>query len=112
MRQLLQYDWPGNVRQLQHVIERAIILTRTKEITHITLPSSAPPTPRPTGLLPGEGATIQEALAEYEREVLIAALKSCGGVQAKAARQLGISRSNLNYRIQKLGIERTKVEYE
>ena len=63
-------------------------------------------------MLPPVGTTLQEALLAYERQVIIAALKACGGVQAQAARRLGLSRSNLNYRISRLGIQFREIEYD
>ena len=63
------------------------------------------------GLLP-EGQTLNDALAETERRLIVEALKLDKGVQARAARRLGISRSNLNYRIQKLGIVIKDVVYD
>ena len=56
--------------------------------------------------------TLQAALMEYERQVLIQALKNAMGVQAQAARDLGLSRSNLSYRINRLGIAVKDVVYE
>ena len=115
MEKLRSYHWPGNVRQLEHVIERAVILCRTDVIADILLPED--PVPADTAstedqLLPPWGTTLQENLLEHERRVIIAALKVCGGVQAQAARRLGLSRSNLNYRIQRLGIEVKDITYE
>jgi DNA-binding NtrC family response regulator len=119
VERLMTYDWPGNVRQLEHTIERAVILSRDGDLLDIRLPDEAD-TPRldapnseegPRDLLPPPGTSLQDALEQYEREVLIAALKEAGGVQAKAARRLGLSRSNLNYRIHRLGIHVTEIEY-
>ena len=53
---------------------------------------------------PSEPVNIAEVLRAKERELVEAALRAEGGVQARAARRLGVSRANLNYRIQKLGI--------
>jgi DNA-binding NtrC family response regulator len=115
MRQLQAYSWPGNVRQLEHVIERAVILGRSGEVTAVHLPTephSQRSPPRTEKALPPAGTTLQEALASYERKVIIAALRSETGVQARAARRLGLSRSNLNYRINKLGIQIKDIRYE
>jgi len=114
LERLIAYDWPGNVRQLEHLIERAVILTRDGgEITELALPEDPrAATAGPRSVLPPLGTTLQDALAEYEREVIVAALKEAGGVQAAAARRLGLSRSNLNYRINRLGIQVKDVVYE
>ncbi len=119
VERLTAYDWPGNVRQLEHCIERAVILSREGETLDIRLPDEAD-TPRmgpqetqvaDRDVLPPVGVTLQDALEQYEREMLIAALKESSGVQARAARRLGISRSNLNYRISRLGIHVKEIEY-
>jgi transcriptional regulator with GAF, ATPase, and Fis domain len=57
------------------------------------------------------GTSLQQALAEHERAVIIAALKEAEGVQARAARRLGLSRSNLSYRIRKLGVRVREIDY-
>jgi DNA-binding NtrC family response regulator len=115
MEKLVAYEWPGNVRQLEHLIERAVILCRGGEIEDLRLPDETEtPTEMPGGgapVLPPMGTALQEWLLNLEREVLVAALKEAGGVQARAARRLGISRSNLNYRIGRLGIEVKDVDY-
>ncbi len=109
LRRLAEYAWPGNVRQLEHVIERAVILGR-EDIQEIELPDDAPADDAgpPRGL---PGVSLPEALAAEERRLIISALKEAGGVQAQAAKRLGLSRSNLNYRIQRLDIQLTEVDY-
>jgi transcriptional regulator with GAF, ATPase, and Fis domain len=107
--QLVAYPWPGNVRELEHIIERAVILCRDDELRSVELPTQdAAPAPEPE---PVEG-TLKDLLAAYERRVIVAALEACDGVQARAAKRLGLSRSNLNYRIMKLDINRTDVSYD
>ena len=111
MQRLISYGWPGNVRELQHVIERAVILSRGEVLTGVKLPEAIAE-PAPEGPRIPAGMSLGAALLEYERQVIIAALKAAKGVQAQAARDLGISRSNLNYRIKKLGISVREVVYE
>lgn len=114
VQQLTGYDWPGNVRELKHTIERAVILHRGGDTLHIPSPAE-----QSIGLLledpnaePPEVSNLADALADFERSVVILALKNANGVQAKAARSLGTSRSNLNYRIQRLGIRVKDIAYE
>jgi DNA-binding NtrC family response regulator len=114
IQKLTGYDWPGNVRELKHAIERAVILHRSGPNLHIPHPAE-----QSSGLLlttaeasPMEVSNLTEALADFERSIIIHALKNANGVQAKAARRLGTSRSNLNYRIQRLGIRVTEIAYE
>lgn len=101
MKQFMEYDWPGNVRELEHVIERAVILCKGKEIAQVDLP---------TARTPGAGGTstqltLAQALRKCEKDTIIAALRAHNKVQARAADALGISRSNLNYRLGKLKIQ-------
>jgi DNA-binding NtrC family response regulator len=115
VEQLMAYDWPGNVRQLEHLLERAVILNRGAEITSLPLPLddelSEHDTVNRLPALPPPGTTLQEWLLRYEREVIVTALREAGGVQARAARRLGLSRSNMNYRISRLGIELRDIDY-
>ena len=111
MSRLISYSWPGNVRELQHVIERAVILSRGSVLTGVILPEVETDPNRKREFMP-QGMSLQAGLREYERKVIIEALKRAKGVQAEAARQLGISRSNLNYRINKLNISVKSVVYE
>jgi len=110
LERLINYGWPGNVRELQHVVERAVILSRGSDLTGVVLPEAPRPARGPARL--PEGMNLQAALMEYERQVLIQSLKEASGVQAQAARLLGISRSNLNYRIKRLGIVVKEIVYE
>ena len=111
MQRLMDYSWPGNVRELLHVIERAVILSRGETLTGVVLPEMQPELNTVPNGLP-VGMTLQAGLKEYERTILIEALKAAKGVQAEAARNLGLSRSNLNYRISRLGISVKEVVYE
>ncbi len=116
LRALSHHDWPGNVRELEHVIERATILCSGPVLEDVHLPNSpAIADPKPAGPPPAAlplSGTLPEALEALERSLVVAALRAEKGVQARAARRLGVSRSNLNYRIQKLGIRVREVLYE
>lgn len=119
MSRLQAYDWPGNVRQLEHAVERALILSKSDPLwvdppEDRSLSPQAAPTPTAPASAPSRvrGESLDDAIAKYEREIIIAALKENEGVQARAARQLGVSRSRLNYRIQKLDIQVSSIEYE
>ena len=100
------------MRELEHTIERAVILSTDTVITEVILPE--PTTDDLTGQsieLP-EDLTLPDTLRATERHLIIEALRAEDGVQARAARRLGISRSNLNYRIQKLGLSVREVIYD
>ncbi len=98
---LAEHDFPGNVRELQNVIESGLILSggrpvRPEHIAERLMPQAASFKPQASD----EGAT----LAEVERSHLEAALKKTGGNQSQAARLLGISRATLIYRMKKHGL--------
>jgi DNA-binding NtrC family response regulator len=120
---LLRYHWPGNVRQLQNVIERAVVLAQGSMITPRNLPHEvihatpydpATPAPEPvsdTGLLDSpmrmrnlmtESQSLN--LAEREKAALMAALEQCNGNKKKAAELLGIHRPTLYTKLRKFGL--------
>jgi DNA-binding NtrC family response regulator len=108
MRALQGHAWPGNVRELEHFMERLVLLSGGGEITSVRLPEApAPATPAaagPAGLGVIGAGGLPAAVETFERNLIAEALRDAGGVQARAARRLGISRSNLNYRIGRLGL--------
>jgi two-component system response regulator HydG len=103
---LMRYNWPGNIRELENAIERAMLLTESHNITvpDLLLGEMSSPTSR-------EGATAVKipptgiALEEIERSALIEALKMSNWVQKDAAQLLSISPRVMNYKIKTLGIE-------
>ncbi len=102
---LMAYRWPGNVRQLESVLERAVLLSEGEEITPDLLPAEvrenvAGPASRLAFDIPDEGISL-EAL---ERDLLEKAVRKAGGTLTKAARLLGISYRTLQYRLEKFGI--------
>ena len=109
---LLEHTWPGNVRELEHVVERAVILSNSATIERFRLTTPLENESDDSDELIPKGSTIQDVLRDKERELVVAALKAEQGVQARAARRLGVSRANLNYRIQKLGLVIKDIVYE
>ncbi len=102
---LMGYRWPGNVRQLESVLERAVLLAEGEEITPDLLPAEVRenvdgPAARLAIDIPDEGISL-EAL---ERDLLEKAVRKAGGTLTKAARLLGISYRTLQYRLEKFGI--------
>src|SRR5262245_3049476 len=98
-----EYAWPGNVRELENAVERMVLLAKTEELTTADLPDSIRPQPAgtiPPVLLPEHGVSL-EAL---EKEMILQALKKCGGNQTQAARYLSMSRRTLAYRLEKYGV--------
>jgi len=97
IEKLRQYDFPGNVRELRNLIERANILATGNEISAHDL-FLQEPSPAVT---PFEQIDLPRAVEAYERSLIARALDAAGGVQAEAARRLGVSRSDLAYKIKK-----------
>jgi transcriptional regulator with PAS, ATPase and Fis domain len=108
MAALCAYSWPGNVRELRNAVERALLSCRGDHIGLGDLPERVhSDTPLPgadSGAVP-EGEDLDAWMAEQERRAIIAALDACGGVQAQAARRLGITERSLWHRIKKLDIK-------
>jgi formate hydrogenlyase transcriptional activator len=108
MAALEHYDWPGNIRELQNVIERGVIITTgpvlSRQTTELLTPGEAAPARFPA---PTEAASIRTTMADAEREHITAALRATnwvvGGPNGAAA-QLGMPRTTLLSRIQRLGI--------
>jgi two-component system response regulator PilR (NtrC family) len=109
MEKVLAYPFPGNVRELENLIERAVALARGPVLDVDGLPSSVlersakARTPAPVAT--AEGANLDEILASYERGLLSDALQRAGGVKKRAARLLGISFRSFRYRLEKLGLD-------
>ena len=96
---LCAHSWPGNVRELENVIERAVILARGSEICCEDLDfGPRPPTAEDPPRL------LDHALADMERKRLVEALEKHHGHKADVARELGINRSTLYYRLRKYGM--------
>jgi two-component system response regulator PilR (NtrC family) len=104
---LARYAFPGNVRELENLVERAVALSRGTTIGCDLLPATVREArePRPTPRIPAEGVDLEKLIANYERSLLHEALKATGGVKKRAARLLGISFRSFRYRLEKLGIE-------
>ncbi|MEX2146088.1 MAG: sigma-54 dependent transcriptional regulator [Candidatus Rokuibacteriota bacterium] len=97
---LLRYDYPGNVRELENVIERAVVLTRDEVIGLADLPLTlAEPAPEPEA-----GAGLIAAVEGLERRMIRQALAQANGTQTRAADLLGISERVLRYKLKKYGL--------
>lgn len=112
MTMLLRYPWPGNIRELQNVIERAVIVT-TGPVLHVPgddlrATSNGPaPATNHRAKADGNGGSMRATLNEAERKQILAALEETNWIVAGpdgAASRLGMKRSTLQSRMQKLGI--------
>jgi len=104
---LLAYPFPGNVRELENVVERAAALSRGTVIGRESLPPSllAPVARERSARIPPEGIDLEAEVDEFERALLAEALAMCGGVKKKAAQLVGVSFRSFRYRLEKLGLD-------
>jgi two-component system response regulator PilR (NtrC family) len=108
LRALQTYEFPGNVRELENVIERAVALAGARVIGLGDLPRelsgiTGAPTPA-LWELPQEGTRLDEVLTEIERRLILDALARTGGVRTRAAALLGVTFRSLRYRLKKHGL--------
>jgi len=102
------YDWPGNIRELENLIERAVVLTKTKIITRDNLPSfilDSQGDEEETLSLSSNMSTLKEQTQLLQRKWILEALKRTNGVQKKAAHLLGVKPTTLNEMIKRLAID-------
>lgn len=121
------YDWPGNVREMQNLIERLVIMADREWIEIKSLPSymmEGPPAARNrelrhvddgailserAPLVLAEGSGGRRRLHDLEKEEIFAALRRNGWVQARAARELGLTQRQIGYKMRKYGLERPEL---
>jgi transcriptional regulator with GAF, ATPase, and Fis domain len=105
------YHWPGNIRELQNLVERAVILARDGELPNPLPASVVPIVPSPAvSMVSGDmEPTVPMTLRDSERALILQAMQASGwkvGGPKGAAVRLGLNRTTLMYRLKKLGIER------
>ena len=105
MSSLIGYDWPGNIRELENIIERAILLAKDNLITPYDLPASITSGSEPSSSAePGHTLSIKKASRRLERDLIKKALDLTGGNRTRAARILEISRPILISKIKEYGL--------
>jgi two-component system, NtrC family, response regulator len=107
MKAFANYAWPGNVRELEHVVERALVLCNGHSLTLKDLPAEVGECGSKIvsiGEMVAREKSLADTLDEIEEQILRDALKKAGNIQAQAAKSLGISRSNLQYKMKKYGL--------
>ena len=108
MSAMSHYTWPGNIRELQNCVERGLIVAKGRLVDVGDLPRYlfAAQTQAADG--PRFPMDLDEELARFERETILAALNRAEGVQVQAAHLLGINERSLWHRIKKFGIQITR----
>jgi len=115
LRVLSAHEWRGNVRELEHLVERAVTLATGPLLTPDLLTACLQ---RPdssassliTERLPPDGLDLESVVGQLERKLLLQALERTGGVKKKAAQLLGLNFRSFRYRLEKYGIKRGRDE--
>jgi Nif-specific regulatory protein len=102
MEKMVQYNWPGNIRELRNAIERAVVMGNGKEILPEDLPIGSVRANYP-GLQ--VGLTLEEALNQFKKEFILLNLKHTGGNRSKAAKVMDIQRTYLSRLISKYDLK-------
>ena len=107
MEILENYDWPGNIRELENLIERAVVLTKAKVINRESLPSFLL-LPKDQSFLPASNSpktlSLKEEMQNFQKKTILEALRKSNGIQKKAAALLGLKPTTLNEMIKRLDI--------
>ena len=110
LNRFLEYLWPGNVRELENIIERIVILTNNDSITVQDLPEKIQTLSRdeqaPLFEIPEEGISLDNALNEFEKKLILQALNKTGWIKNKAAQLLNLNRTTLIEKIKRQNLQR------
>ena len=105
---ILSYPWPGNIRELENVLERAVVLAEGQTITRNDLPPELIDViehPQTDMLENTESLSMSERSGMFERDLILDALEQFHWNRSKAAEHLGLKRTTLQYKIKKYGLE-------
>jgi len=110
LSRFLEYLWPGNVRELENIIERIVILTNNDSITVQDLPEKIQTLSldeqAPLFEIPEEGISLDNALNEFEKKLILQALNKTGWIKNKAAQLLNLNRTTLIEKIKRQNLQR------
>jgi len=108
LKRLTEYEWPGNVRELENVVERAVVLSRGQIITSRELPfgdHTDGEREDENDDVSAERSFFKKSVSQFEKDLIMKALKDAGGNRSKAAEMLGIYRRLLYAKIKEYGLE-------
>lgn len=105
VRLLERHDWPGNVRELANVVERAVIMSTEQIVFPEDLPDGLGRKAESNSGYKGAGRSLKELVKAAESDFIREALLNNGGNKVQTARELGISRRSLLYKVQEYGLE-------
>jgi DNA-binding NtrC family response regulator len=117
---MLRHPWPGNIRELENAVQRAVALSEGAEISTRDLfeiagprldPAPASPYPAPASEIGPEGLDLDLKMSEIEVSYLKKALEMSGGSYTRAAQVLKMSLRSFRYKLQKYGIDREEVSH-
>lgn len=103
---LMKYNYPGNVRELENAIERAVVLCRSDVITINDLPNVIKGFKAEKEIVTNENTSLIEQVEALEKKLIFDALSKANGNQSQAGRMLGLTERNLRYKMQKYGIKK------
>jgi two-component system, NtrC family, response regulator PilR len=105
LKRMESFDWPGNVRQLENALERAVILETSNELTAAYLPENSKIGPvRVIAELPSDGIDLETYVENLQKSFISEALRRSNGVQVKAAQLLRMTYRSFRHYLQKYSI--------
>ena len=104
LQRLYEHDWPGNIRELQNVLERALMMSDVDVLAQSDIDAVLPTVKLAPAAVPPCGRSLAEAIAEAEKAAIRRTMAACGGNKTRVAAELGISRASLYEKMALLGL--------
>ena len=101
----MSYSWPGNIRELRNIIERAAVVSEDGVIDARHVPQVAGEMKQDVEISRSNKIVLDDEIKRFEKKMIVAALKETGGVQSTASNLLGITQRSLWHRVKKHGID-------